>query len=435
MSIYTIRSGATAHIEKIFLALLNTLVKTSGVYDLSGDSHKVVEQTVPTLGVTITLGYSFLKISGVARPIIVDANYDLAIDSNSAGNPRKDAVVLYVDLAASPNSQASNVAKLVVVKGTPLASPTAPTDGDIETQIGASNPYIRLANVDVANGATEILNANITDTRVELTWIDEIAKTWVEHNLTNGTHKQVTGLDNNVAITQKDSGGTARSLLKITASDVVELGNLINSLKIKQGNAGTNGHTVPNVADDTLALLGADQEFSGEVAFAEPPVLIEQAGDPSTPATGEAKVYSKDGSLFFIGDDGVVKKISENFASATVVIDGGGDVISTGVKGDIVFPYKCEIVEWTLLSSDGTPISGSIQIDLWKDTYANFAPTVADTITASAKPTISSSTKGQSSTLTGWTTTMDAGSILRVNVDSVTSLQRVTLVLKLKKIN
>ena len=32
--------------------------------------------------------------------------------------------------------------------------------------------------------------------------------------------------------------------------------------------------------------------------------------------------------------------------------------------------------------------SGSIVIDVWKDTYANFPPIVADTITASAKPTL-----------------------------------------------
>jgi hypothetical protein len=77
--------------------------------------------------------------------------------------------------------------------------------------------------------------------------------------------------------------------------------------------------------------------------------------------------------------------------------------------------------------------SGSIVVDIWKDTYANFPPTVADSITGSADPTITTATKGQSSTLTGWTTTITAGDILRFNVDSVTTIQRVTLALKVTR--
>jgi len=78
-------------------------------------------------------------------------------------------------------------------------------------------------------------------------------------------------------------------------------------------------------------------------------------------------------------------------------------------------------------------VSGSIVIDIWKDTYANFPPTVADTITASAKPTLASAQKAQDSTLTGWTTTIAAGDILAFNVDSITTVTRVTLSLKVRK--
>lgn len=111
------------------------------------------------------------------------------------------------------------------------------------------------------------------------------------------------------------------------------------------------------------------------------------------------------------------------------VIDGGGATITTGVKGDITIPFACTITEWTLLADQ----SGSIQIDIWKDTYANYPPTVADTITASAKPLFSTTTKGQSSTLTGWTTSIASGDTLRFNVDSVTTCQRVTLSLKVTR--
>ena len=105
------------------------------------------------------------------------------------------------------------------------------------------------------------------------------------------------------------------------------------------------------------------------------------------------------------------------------IIDGGGATITTGVKGDLEIPYAATITAARLFADQ----SGSIVVNVWKDTYANFAPTVADKITASAPPTISSASKSQDTTLTGWTTSISAGDILRFNVDSVTTIQRVTL--------
>lgn len=115
-----------------------------------------------------------------------------------------------------------------------------------------------------------------------------------------------------------------------------------------------------------------------------------------------------------------------------ITIDAGASTITTGTKGFAVVPITGTIVQATLLSTDASVTSGSIVIDVWKDSYANYPPTVADTITASAKPTISSGIKSQDSTLTGWTTSVTAGDILGFNVDSVTSLKRVTLTLKIQ---
>jgi hypothetical protein len=109
------------------------------------------------------------------------------------------------------------------------------------------------------------------------------------------------------------------------------------------------------------------------------------------------------------------------------LIDGGGAAITTGIKMDLVVLAKADINSVTLLADQ----SGSIVLDLWKDTYANFPPTVADTITAAAKPTISVATKSQDSTLTGWTKAWAEGDIIRVNVDSVATIQRVTCALDL----
>ena len=119
-----------------------------------------------------------------------------------------------------------------------------------------------------------------------------------------------------------------------------------------------------------------------------------------------------------------------NVSAIGYTIDGGGGVIATGIAGSgIVIPFACTITEWTLIAD----ASGSIVIDIWKDSYANYPPTVADTITGSAKPTISSATKNQSSTLTGWTTSIAAGDILHFNVDSCSVIKTAVLSLRVTR--
>lgn len=109
------------------------------------------------------------------------------------------------------------------------------------------------------------------------------------------------------------------------------------------------------------------------------------------------------------------------------IIDGGGATITTGVKGDLgPFDFAGTIQAVTLLADQ----SGSIVVDIWKDTYANYPPVVGDSITASAKPTITTATKSQDATLTGWSTALAAGDTLRFNVDSITTCQRVVVALK-----
>ena len=110
-------------------------------------------------------------------------------------------------------------------------------------------------------------------------------------------------------------------------------------------------------------------------------------------------------------------------STVAIVIDGGGSAIATGVVADIEMPFSGTITACRVLADQ----TGSLVVDLWKDTYANFPPTDADSITASAPPTLSSSAKSEDTTLTGWTTAFSAGDIVRVNVDSATTVTRVTV--------
>jgi len=107
------------------------------------------------------------------------------------------------------------------------------------------------------------------------------------------------------------------------------------------------------------------------------------------------------------------------------VIGGTGSAITTGIKGDIELPFAGTFTAWRLLADQ----SGSIVIDLWKDTYANFPPTNADAMPGTGKElTISSATKAEDTAITDWTTDDFAkGDILRFNVDSCTSITQVTV--------
>jgi len=121
----------------------------------------------------------------------------------------------------------------------------------------------------------------------------------------------------------------------------------------------------------------------------------------------------------------------EDYSSVGLIFlaDGGGVTLLAGVKGYLQIPFDCTITGWSLLADT----IGSCVVDIWKDAYANFPPTLADSITAAAKPTISASDKGTSTTLTSWTTSISAGDVLAFNVDSATNITKLTITLNVSR--
>ena len=134
-------------------------------------------------------------------------------------------------------------------------------------------------------------------------------------------------------------------------------------------------------------------------------------------------------SLTNVADADIADTADVKQGTITFVISGGGSAVGTGVAGDLEIPFACTIDRQTMLLDT----SSSTVLDIWKDTYANFPPTVADTITASAKPTTSAAVKDQDATLTGWTTAITAGDTLRFNVDSNDNATLITISLKYTK--
>ena len=115
--------------------------------------------------------------------------------------------------------------------------------------------------------------------------------------------------------------------------------------------------------------------------------------------------------------------------SINLTIDGSGGNIVPGDGGCVTMPYSGIITGWSIAAD----VSGSIVIDVWKDTYTNYPPVVGDSIAGTEKPTLSSQIKNQDLTLTTWTTAVSEGDIIKFNVDSSSTVNKVYLTIYINK--
>jgi hypothetical protein len=112
-----------------------------------------------------------------------------------------------------------------------------------------------------------------------------------------------------------------------------------------------------------------------------------------------------------------------------VTFDGGGSVLTTGdTQVYYTLPYDASIEGWYLT---GYP-SGSVGLDVWAASGA--IPTNSDSITASAKPSLSSETYKASKALNGWKLAHKAGTVFGFEVESASTLTKAVLTIKLQRV-
>jgi hypothetical protein len=97
-------------------------------------------------------------------------------------------------------------------------------------------------------------------------------------------------------------------------------------------------------------------------------------------------------------------------------LDGNGSSITTGYKGAVEIPFDCYIIAGRLSS----PIACSVEIEVWRSTYAQLPQVAAHKISATDPLVLSSAEKSQNTTLTGWSRQFTAGDWAGFNVASVT---------------
>jgi hypothetical protein len=209
--------------------------------------------------------------------------------------------------------------------------------------------------------------------------------------------------DENMAIQQQQQHQLDRSLKQpISDSDSLDM-------------------TIPSATDRASKVAGYDA--NGEPIVVSGTVAIAEA---------TANEIDSDTTDRYVAPD---KLAASKYAASlngqvTVTFEGDASVLTTGAyKVYVPIPYDGTITGVQLLADQ----SGSVVVDIWKDTYANFPPTVADTITASAKPTLSGAQKSVDTTLTGWTVAITNGDILEFNIDSVATITKLILILTIDK--
>jgi len=357
------------------------------------------------------------------------------------------------------------------ISGSLAGSQTPAYTGDVTKSSGSTTTVLANIPNDVPMAGDLLVTATAAPSTPAAgkgrAYVDSTQKVW-SHKSDAGT-VSITIVPSSAASHQWASAISAAGVVTWTQPAFTDVSGVL----------GSTQH--PALTGDVTCSSGSTTTTLANIPSATPmagSLLATAIAAPSTPAAGKASIYvdSTNKVLAVKNDAGTVSSTvqpssagSHQFATAVsaagaitwtqpaftdisgtatysqlpasapiaaiqFVIDGGGSTITTGLKGYLEVPFACTINQATLLAD----ASGSIVVNVWKCTYAQFDaggthPVAADKITASAPPTISTATKAQDATLTGWTTSISAGDILAFNVDSVTTIKRVTLDLKVTK--
>ncbi len=214
---------------------------------------------------------------------------------------------------------------------------------------------------------------------------------------TVGYAEDITKLDAEAVAIETELGTNPKGAKADVKTRLDDVDTLLGTHKTRHQNGG----------DDEISVAG----LSGELADNQPPKT-------------HASSHNAGGSDVLTGESLEIKKV------ITIIMDGAGAVLETGIKAAIWIPFDCEILGAVMLADQ----SGSAVVDIWKDSWANYPPTDADSITSSTPPTITTATKSIDVTLTSWTKSLAYGNTLIFNLDSVTDIERLTVQLLVKMV-
>jgi len=427
--------GIIKYVDGVGIELSETKVDTGEFYKLSIDKVENVLQHNNNAGRSSRLEQDFTT----QQLITVSGSSQSSVSTQSSPAVNLDATDGTND--GSINITPSSLVTQVTDGGTNISNiQTYNANTIIAADNGTQNSYldtqynsIQAVTTDTASG--NFGNLTLNPTSLQLTSLEG---TFNNKSVINITPIQTTAsaYDDSLAAnvtsitllnTSTDGSAiiTAIGNTSVLSQDTLSLDPLNGSYLKSQSTTGTS-YTELAFNNNDISIEANDGVDSRSITIIPIGITV----------TGGVVEYDADYSGNYtsrsIIDKGYVDSVASTGATAGsfgLTIDGGGTAITTGVKGYITIPYNGTITGWDIFGDT----TGSIVVDVWKDTYANFPPTVADTIAGSEKPTLSSAVKNQDRNLTSWTTSVTAGDIVAFNVDSATSVTRVNLIIYITK--
>ena len=394
---------------------------------------------------------------GFTKGTPIDTDPTLSLNSDIVV-PSQKAIKTYVDggLSDKVNRSGDTMSGFLVLNGNPVVPLGAATKDYVDTLINgidwkqaADAGTVAALPTYTVTGSGQILTGT-TNGAIPSATTDNVTLTANQRVLVKNETSTRTPNNGIYVVTQVGSGSLPFILTR--ASDANTPALLAEAtLSVKAGTvlANTQWHCNPaatpiviGTTNITFAQIGGGTyTFSPPLSVAGNIVSIPAATslvDGYLSATNFATFSAKVPSTRTITINGNTQDLSTDrswtitvggVATIGATIDGSGGTITLGQKGYVQVPYACTINSWRIIAN----AAGSIVIDVWK-TAAPTIPTVANTITGSAKPTLSSQQTAASSTLTGWTTSVAADDIIGFNVNSATTVSWVILQLIVTKI-
>jgi len=147
-----------------------------------------------------------------------------------------------------------------------------------------------------------------------------------------------------------------------------------------------------------------------------------------TPATGSITAKPKDIIHSAVWNDtyGTFSTALTNIGQGVtleMIVFNGPQSVTAGIKGFIEIPFNLSVLSWKIMAEQ----AGSVSLDLWNCPFNSFPPIAANSIVGGNYPTLSSAQSSSSSTLTGWSPNLSAGSILALVINDSSVIHQITV--------
>jgi len=381
MGDYTAGVGADA---ADLMNFVNATLQESCV--VSNTDFQVTEKgTGADMSVDVAIGSGYIKNTAWTNgsvdetkfwAVTSDAITNVSVPNNSSGNPVIHSIVLRVDNTTPPTNEATNVFIIEAVQGTPAGSPVAPT-----TPANSK----KVAEIAVANGATSIVNANITDTRKYLSLLFHKGK------IVLGTTTTSVSGDSVVHINTDDyddiaTGNPAMRIVGASNRERLRLESYGGNLSAFEGVGGRGTVSSPTASQDgdrlvALTSRGIDQngDLTGtngiigiyangnqSTTNSATYVLIELTPASETTRDETLKIIGLAGGLFVLEPSGAVLLLKAEFLPRT---DNTYDLGSSILRWGNVYAAN-----GTIQTSDETTKQDIVDSDLGLDFINDLRP-------------------------------------------------------------